>query len=354
MVNFGWNSASILGLFLAVSGAGLYFLRSVRPELSRDYDIFFSAVGLACGVILLFNGWRLDPILQFSQFLLAASTAFFAFETVRLRGLATEQAKRGTPIVDDDRPVSRSYKAYREPGYEELEPEWEARVNRRQLRGSPEGRSEYEEESRRSRSRGIDDREPPRSSRSSRSSRPSPPPPPSSPSSSRERYRDRPSSRPAKNEVYPDTDRYSDNYDEWEDDWEEPGRDREPPANYDDRPSRERPSRRPPVSDRNPETPKRSRPSPSRPSSPTPTRGSSSRPLYEDEEPAPYVDYVDYSEARDDRNEDFDDFEGSDEERADFDDFEGSDASDRYEDRNDSDNDEDWEEDRKKGDRFDY
>ena len=70
MVNFGLNSASILGLFLAVAGAGLYFMRTVRPELSRDHDIFFAAVGLLCGLILMFQGWRLDPILQFSQFLL--------------------------------------------------------------------------------------------------------------------------------------------------------------------------------------------------------------------------------------------------------------------------------------------
>ena len=41
MVNFGLNAAAILGLFLAVAGAGLFFLRSVRPELARDYDIFF-------------------------------------------------------------------------------------------------------------------------------------------------------------------------------------------------------------------------------------------------------------------------------------------------------------------------
>ena len=42
-VNFGANSASILGIFLAVAGAALYFLRSVRPELSRDQDIFCSS-----------------------------------------------------------------------------------------------------------------------------------------------------------------------------------------------------------------------------------------------------------------------------------------------------------------------
>ncbi len=116
MVNFGLNSASILGIFLAVAGASLYFLRSVRPELARDHDIFFAAVGLLCGFILLFQGWRLDPILQFGQFLLTGTTIFFAVESIRLRKVATEQARRNTPTVDRDRPVSRT-RVYREEEY---------------------------------------------------------------------------------------------------------------------------------------------------------------------------------------------------------------------------------------------
>ncbi|AFZ34653.1 Ycf66 family protein [Stanieria cyanosphaera PCC 7437] len=122
MVNFGLNSASILGIFLAVAGASLYFLRSVRPELSRDHDIFFAAVGLLCGFILLFQGWRLDPILQFGQFLLTGSAIFFAVESIRLRGVATEQARRNTPIVDRDRPVSRT-RVYTEAELDQIEPD---------------------------------------------------------------------------------------------------------------------------------------------------------------------------------------------------------------------------------------
>ncbi|MUG94595.1 hypothetical protein F7734_20335 [Scytonema sp. UIC 10036] len=116
-VNFGANSASVLGIFLAVAGAALYFLRSVRPELSRDQDIFFAAVGLLCGFILIFQGWRLDPILQFGQLLLAGSTIFFAVESIRLRGIATQQAKRNTPIVDDEREVSDRPSYTRRPKY---------------------------------------------------------------------------------------------------------------------------------------------------------------------------------------------------------------------------------------------
>jgi Ycf66 protein N-terminus len=136
MVNFGLNSASLLGIILAVAGAGLYFLRSVRPELSRDQDIAFTAIGIICGFILIFQGWRLDPILQFGQLLLSGSTIFFAYENIKLRGIATEQAKEKSQIVDE-RPVSRRYKAEIEDReYLDDNPR-----NNRRIRGDGERRS---------------------------------------------------------------------------------------------------------------------------------------------------------------------------------------------------------------------
>ena len=104
MVNASLNWASIVGIVLAVCGGGLYFLRSFKPALARDYDVFFAAIGLLCGGILFFQGWRLDPILQFGQFLLAGTTVFFAYESVRLRGIATDQARRSSFFEDDDMP----------------------------------------------------------------------------------------------------------------------------------------------------------------------------------------------------------------------------------------------------------
>ncbi len=104
MVNASLNWASIVGIVLAVCGGGLYFLRSFKPALARDYDVFFAAIGLLCGGILFFQGWRLDPILQFGQFLLAGTTVFFAYESVRLRGVATDQARRSSYFDDD--PIS--------------------------------------------------------------------------------------------------------------------------------------------------------------------------------------------------------------------------------------------------------
>lgn len=97
MVNIGFSWSSLLGIVLVTSGAALYLLRSVRPQLSRDYDIFFAAAALLCGGILFFQGWRQDPILQFGQFLLTGSLVFFAMESIRLRGAVTQQAKRSAP-----------------------------------------------------------------------------------------------------------------------------------------------------------------------------------------------------------------------------------------------------------------
>ena len=104
MVNASLNWASIVGIVLAVGGALLFFLRNFKPALARDTDVFFAAIGLLCGGILFFQGWRLDPILQFGQFLLAGTTVFFAYESVRLRAVTTEQARRSS-YFDDEEPL---------------------------------------------------------------------------------------------------------------------------------------------------------------------------------------------------------------------------------------------------------
>jgi len=54
-------------------------------NLSQYYDSFFSSIGLLCGGILIFQGWRLDPILLLSQILLSGTTIFFIAESLYLR-----------------------------------------------------------------------------------------------------------------------------------------------------------------------------------------------------------------------------------------------------------------------------
>ena len=117
MVNASLNWASIVGIVLAVGGALLYFMRSFKPALARDYDVFFAAIGLLCGGILFFQGWRLDPILQFGQFLLAGTTVFFAYESVRLRGISAEQARRSAYF--DDEPETSSPAGGLRGGYDD-------------------------------------------------------------------------------------------------------------------------------------------------------------------------------------------------------------------------------------------
>lgn len=162
-VNIGSGFSVLISIALIAAGVGLYGLRAMRPTLARDHDIAFAVVAVVCAGILFFNGWRLDPILQFNQLALTASAIWFAVEAIRLRGITTEQAKRSTPIVDEERPVSRVYRA-------ELDdlPPLDERMTRRRIRGTePRGGDEYDRRSSRDR---VSDRP-----RRPRSSRPLPP-----------------------------------------------------------------------------------------------------------------------------------------------------------------------------------
>jgi len=91
LVNVDFGPAMILGSGMVASGLALYQVRVVRPEVSKDYDIMFASVALLCGGILIFQGWRLDPLLLFGQILTAAAAATFAAEAVNLRGQVNEE-----------------------------------------------------------------------------------------------------------------------------------------------------------------------------------------------------------------------------------------------------------------------
>ncbi|MFQ4145880.1 Ycf66 family protein [Chlorogloeopsis sp. ULAP02] len=84
-LNIGANSASLLGIFLYFAGAALCSLALFRPNLARYYDILFAQFLLICSLVLIFQGWRLDPILQFGQLLLVGTGTFSVIESIRLR-----------------------------------------------------------------------------------------------------------------------------------------------------------------------------------------------------------------------------------------------------------------------------
>ena len=93
MINIGFGPNILLGLILGFGVILLYFLRVVKPEVARDEDIFFATIGLLYSCILMVHGWRLDPILLFSQVLIISSTLVAGWENIRLRGLLGNTTK---------------------------------------------------------------------------------------------------------------------------------------------------------------------------------------------------------------------------------------------------------------------
>nr|YP_011020511.1 hypothetical protein V2881_pgp018 [Ptychostomum pseudotriquetrum]WQH62933.1 hypothetical protein [Ptychostomum pseudotriquetrum] len=85
MIHIELGPSTILGIGLIIIGILLYALRIRELNVSRDYDSFFSSIGLLCGGILIFQGWRLDPILLLSQILLSGTAIFFIAESLYLR-----------------------------------------------------------------------------------------------------------------------------------------------------------------------------------------------------------------------------------------------------------------------------
>jgi photosystem II cytochrome c550 len=94
MINFSFGPNIFLGIMVAAGVLLLYFLRLVKPEISRDEDIFFATIGLLYSCILMVHGWRLDPILMFSQLLIITSVLVAGWENIRLRGLIVKISKK--------------------------------------------------------------------------------------------------------------------------------------------------------------------------------------------------------------------------------------------------------------------
>jgi hypothetical protein len=94
MINISLGPNIYLGLLVSVGVLLLYYLRIVKPEIARDEDIFFSTIGLLYSCILMVHGWRLDPILLFSQVLIITTVLVAGWENIRLRGLVASMGKK--------------------------------------------------------------------------------------------------------------------------------------------------------------------------------------------------------------------------------------------------------------------
>jgi hypothetical protein len=94
MINIIVEPALLLGVSFAVVMIFFYSLRFIKPDLATDWDIFISTLGIVYSSILIIHGWRLDPILLFSQVLLIFITFSFCWILIRQR----EMIRR---LIDD-------------------------------------------------------------------------------------------------------------------------------------------------------------------------------------------------------------------------------------------------------------
>ncbi len=93
-VNIGLNIASLLGIIHVLLGAiylilMVFFLVQRATRLTNwalllyiIQTIFIPVLMFLCGFILIFQGWRLDPILQFGQFLSFLIIIYFAIKDI--------------------------------------------------------------------------------------------------------------------------------------------------------------------------------------------------------------------------------------------------------------------------------
>lgn len=91
MVNVDVSPSVILGVGLIGSGVSLWQIRQSKPWISKDYDVVISCISLLVGGILIFQGWRLDPLLLFGQLMTTGAALSFAVEALRLRNEVYEQ-----------------------------------------------------------------------------------------------------------------------------------------------------------------------------------------------------------------------------------------------------------------------
>ncbi len=85
MINIIVEPALLLGVSFAAVMIFFYSLRFINPDLATDWDIFITTLGIVYSSILIIHGWRLDPILLFSQVLLVFITFSFCWILIRQR-----------------------------------------------------------------------------------------------------------------------------------------------------------------------------------------------------------------------------------------------------------------------------
>ncbi len=85
---FAWSFASCLGLLQMVGALGYFF---TLPVAQRSHRFFASFILLLSGRTLFFDGWRLDPIMQFQQLLISVLISYLIFLDLKKSTRSTQQ-----------------------------------------------------------------------------------------------------------------------------------------------------------------------------------------------------------------------------------------------------------------------
>lgn len=85
MINIIFESSLLLGGIFSIFMFIFYSLRFFNKNLTTDWDIFIITLGLVYSSIIVIHGWRLDPILLFSQILLTFICISFCWILIRQR-----------------------------------------------------------------------------------------------------------------------------------------------------------------------------------------------------------------------------------------------------------------------------
>ena len=62
MININVGPNILVGMLIIAAFLGLYFVRTVKFELARDVDMFYTSLGLMYSSILIIHGWRGNDI----------------------------------------------------------------------------------------------------------------------------------------------------------------------------------------------------------------------------------------------------------------------------------------------------
>ncbi|MBW4515603.1 MAG: Ycf66 family protein [Timaviella obliquedivisa GSE-PSE-MK23-08B] len=160
-MNFN-TPALLFGLILLVASIALFVFGRLKPEIQRDSDSVYAIIGMVCALILFGSAFDLSLGMSFQQLLMIGALIALMWENIQARqpknvgarrgmldgvwgwGSGRDMSRRGAPMVDDDRPVSRVYRAE----LEDLTLLEDQRTSRR-IRGGQDSRDDDWEGSRR-------------------------------------------------------------------------------------------------------------------------------------------------------------------------------------------------------------